>query len=171
MAETITDGCPPGEGMIGLDDTNYVKILNSETPTLVDACAKWCGPCKLIEPVLQRCTTKYSDSLTMAKYDVESKSPNLKLELLMQDVMPQSLPSLILFRDGKALAKHNGVISDQELEEFIESNLASGGLDGSSAEVNAASDEQATSSAPEKKKAGFVSFTTDRDDYMLGGDV
>lgn len=77
---------PPGKmthlfvsGMIDLDDSNYVKLLNSDTATLVDACATWCGPCKLIEPVLEKCAEKWAGKIEMAKFDVEQKNPNLKL--------------------------------------------------------------------------------------------
>jgi thioredoxin 1 len=141
--------------MISLDDTNYEKHFK-EKVVLVDACAQWCGPCKLIEPVLNRCMKKWEGTVRMAKFDVEAKNPELKLEFLLQDVMPKSLPCLILFRNGKALAKHNGVISEDDLDEFIKTNLRG----------KSSSHDQGLF-AP-KKKTGFVSFThDDKDDYML----
>ena len=66
-------------GMMDLNDENYAKLLNGQKATLVDACAIWCGPCKLIEPVLDRCATKWSETIEMAKFDVEAKNPNLKV--------------------------------------------------------------------------------------------
>ena len=144
------------DAIISLDDTNYEKHFKDKV-VLVDACARWCGPCKLIEPILNRCMKKWEGTISMAKFDVEAKNPELKLEFLLQDVMPKSLPCLILFWNGKALAKHSGVISEDDLDDFIETNLRC---------VSSSHDQGL--SAPPKKKTGFVSFANDdKDDYML----
>jgi thioredoxin-like negative regulator of GroEL len=144
------------DAMISLDDTNYEKHFKDKV-VLVNACARWCGPCKLIEPVLNRCMKKWEGTIYMAKFDVEAKNPELKLEFLLQDVMPKSLPCLILFQNGKALAKQSGVIAEDDLDEFIETNLR----------CVSSSHEQGPSALP-KKKTGFISFTNgDKDDYML----
>mmetsp|Transcript_27080 Transcript_27080/g.41533 ORF Transcript_27080/g.41533 Transcript_27080/m.41533 type:complete len:202 (+) Transcript_27080:208-813(+) len=148
--------------MINLDDDNYASLFNGKKATLVDACAQWCGPCKLIEPVLNRCAQKWSERIEMAKFDVEAKNPNLKVEMLLQNVMPKSLPSLILFRNGEALAKHNGIITEDQLNDFLETHLK--------VTSQAAPDSRNDSVNIEpKKKAGFVSFANDDDDYMLSG--
>jgi thioredoxin 1 len=142
--------------MINLADTNYETFLKGQI-VLVDACAQWCGPCKLIEPVLDRCMEKWQGTLHMAKFDVEAKNPNLKLEFLLQDVMPKSLPCLVLFKDGKALAKHNGVITDEELDDFIETNLQ-----------GTTSLQRDQGVVAPKKQAGMISLSqNDSDDYML----
>jgi thioredoxin 1 len=137
--------------MISLTDTTYEKLFKDDEIVLVDACAQWCGPCKLIEPVLDRCMRKWEGILRVAKFDVEAKNPNLKLEFLLQDVMPKSLPCLVLFRDGKAIAKHNGVITDEELDEFIETNL----------QCTAASlqRDQGVIQVGPKKQAGMISLS------------
>jgi len=137
--------------VIDLHDGNYGGILGGDKPVLVDACATWCGPCKLIEPTVHKVAEKWSDRLTVAKFDVENKnSDNLKLEMMLQKCMPQRLPSLILFYEKKAVAIHNGVITEEELHDFLESNFP----------------EQAASTP--KKTAGFISFRQQEpEDYML----
>lgn len=148
-----------------LDDTNYKQILFADSydkAVLVDACAPWCGPCKLIEKVLETCAEKWSSSLDLVKYDVEAaQNPNLKLELLMQNVMPRSLPCLLLFQEGKVVTKHSGVITEEELDALLETHL--GG-------VMAA----APSTKMKSRGAGFVSMVAQddsSDDYMLSGSI
>ncbi len=142
-----------------LSDANYKQILfadSYEKAVLVDACAPWCGPCKLIEKTLETCAVKWQDSLDLIQYNVEaSENPNLKLELLMQNAMPRSLPTLLLFQKGKVVAKHSGVITEEELDALLETHL--GG-------IAAPSSKRKQS----KAAAGFVSMARDSpDDYML----
>jgi|Transcript_57411 thioredoxin 1 len=146
--------------IVDLDDSNYRDTLlgGGEKSFLVDACAVWCGPCKLIEPIVRRCGEKWSDRLDVMRYDIESKSTNVKMELLRQDALPQKLPSLILFRDGKAVAKHSGIISEEELDDFISSNLAD--QEDLDKDIIGAAEEQ---------RSGFISFGASHDDYMLSG--
>lgn len=144
--------------ILDIDDFNYADILRGDKPVLVDACAQWCGPCKLIFPTLQRCAETWSERLVVARYDVEqgNHSGDLKLELLLQDALPTSLPMLILFEKQKVVAKHNGVITAEQLEEFLMANL-------SQPQLQAASNKQ-------QKTAGFVSLSSSSlggDDYML----
>jgi thioredoxin 1 len=135
--------------IIELNDSNYAAVLGSNKPVLVDACAPWCGPCKLIEPVLNRCADHWDGTLVVARFDVEGKNPDLKVELMLQEVMPKSLPSLILFDKQKAIATRNGVITDDQMKGFLMTNLP-------------------TEKKPEtQKEAGFLSFASTNDDYML----
>jgi thioredoxin-like negative regulator of GroEL len=88
----------------------------------------------------------------------------------MQDALPRSLPSLILFRDGSAVAKHNGVITEEELDEFLAKNLAKANSSVSvkGKEIMSRTTKTASSSSSSTKK-GFIRLGADRDDYMLGG--
>ena len=139
--------------IIDLNDSNYAAVLGSNTPVLVDACAPWCGPCKLIEPVLNRCADNWDGALVVARFDVEGKNPDLKMELMLQGVMPKSLPSLVLFEKQKAITTRNGVITDDQMEEFLKTNLPT---------------QKKTSKPETQKKAGFLSFApSTNDDYML----
>ena len=139
--------------IIDLNDSNYAAVLGSNTPVLVDACAPWCGPCKLIEPVLSRCADTWDGALVLARFDVEGKNPDLKMELMLQGVMPKSLPSLILFEKQKAITTRNGVITDDQMEDFLKTNLST---------------QKKTSRPETQKEAGFLSFAPcTNDDYML----
>ncbi|CAB9531410.1 Thioredoxin X, chloroplastic [Seminavis robusta] len=140
-----------------LNDGNYNSLIMGDKAVLVDACAKWCGPCKLIEPFLVQAAGKYADELEVVKLDVEAKdNGGVKVEFLMEGVMPEALPSLILFRGGKHIATHTGALTLDELDEFIMSNLL---------QPEAAKKEERE---PELVGGGrgFVSFAS-RDDYAL----
>jgi thioredoxin 1 len=143
--------------IIDLNDSNYAAVLGSNTPVLVDACAPWCGPCKLIGPVLNRCADNWDGALVVARFDVEGKNPDLKMELVLQGVMPKSLPSLILFEKEKAITTRNGVITDDQMEEFLKTNLPT--------------QQKKTSKPKTHKEAGFLSLASStNDDYMLTND-
>jgi len=140
--------------VIEMDDSNYAGILRQDKAVLVDACAPWCGPCKLIEPVLKSCAQKWSNHVLVARFDMESPNNSmkgLKMEFILQKVMPRSLPSLILFQNGKVVTNWNGVISEEELDELLVLNL-----DG-------------VTGVPKRKGVGTVNFSSrlDDDDYML----
>lgn len=84
--------------------------------------------------------------------------------MLLQEVMPKSLPSLILFHEGTAIGKHNGVITEEELDEFLKTNLSAVASSSTSSKSKEPSVEQ-----KQMKKAGYISFGNDGDDYMLSG--
>lgn len=152
--------------IIELDDSNYRKLFAGDKPLLVDACAPWCGPCKLIEPVVERCAENFQNSLVVSRYDVESKNNDVKMELLLQGVMPNSLPSLILIHKNKAITTHNGVVTDEQLEEFIQEQLE--GLQNVNAVTESTTVED-VEEASSVKKAGFINFASQKDDYMVSG--
>jgi len=154
---------------------------------LVDACAPWCGPCKLIEPYLNEAAKKHSDQLSILKYDVEGdNNKNLKVEMLLQGVMVRGLPTLVLYNNGKPLATHSGAITQNGLEEWLEDNLFSK-MEEFDAEVEKQLQQSTTTTVESKKKQkqqnegdkvdedgvigekrGFVSFASQGpDDYML----
>ena len=136
--------------MVDLDDSNYRQLLKGNEAVLVDVCAPWCGPCKLIEPVLERCGEKWGESLTIVKYDVESKNLGVISEFVRHDVLPKKLPALILFQNGKVVANKAGIVNDESLNDLIKDHL----------------DKE---SAQEQSTRGLLSFTHAEDDYMLPG--
>lgn len=110
----------------------------------------WCGPCKLIEGTLITAADKWSEKLEIVKYNVEDDHPNLKMELALQSALPTSLPSLILFQDCKVAGIWNGVITEDELDEFLVDQLAG------------------VSHVPGERVPGVVSLVNGEvDDYML----
>jgi thioredoxin 1 len=179
-----------------LEDDNFGKIMrggniNNKMAILVDVCATWCGPCRLIEPFVEHCAEKFATDLDVVKFDIAStNAKNVKLELLLQGVMPKALPSLILFNahDGTPIATHTGVLKQEQLEAFLENNLAkikqmvttaSSSTSTSTTAIQEAVrpmisntpivDITATATSREMKKAGLIGFTgtMERDDYAL----
>uniref|UniRef100_A0A7S2EAJ4 Thioredoxin domain-containing protein n=1 Tax=Trieres chinensis TaxID=1514140 RepID=A0A7S2EAJ4_TRICV len=138
--------------IIDVDESSFKSILEENDVVLLDICAPWCGPCKLIEPVLDRCGKRWGDALTIARYDIEQKSLAVKIELVRQEALPKKLPSLILFQNGKVVAKRAGVVNDDSLDEFLEESLA----------VDVGADDNEVES-----RSGLISFAQAKDDYML----
>lgn len=141
-----------------LDDGNYDKImLGDDKVVLAMACAKWCGPCKLIEPFVVESAEAHA--LDVVKFDVEAKNNgSVKVEFLLQGVMPRALPSLVLFRNGKQIASHTGALKQEEVDEFLQSNLPESAKDET---------RELASDSTEKGGKGFISFGGMRDNYAL----
>jgi thioredoxin 1 len=76
------------------DDTFAADVLSSSTPVLVDFWATWCGPCKMIAPVLEEIASEKAGTLTVAKMDVDANPGTAR------DFQVVSIPTLILFKDG-----------------------------------------------------------------------
>lgn len=83
--------------------TNFNTIISSSTPTLVDFYAKWCGPCKMQAPILERVKEQIGNKATILKIDVDHDNE------LASIYHVQSIPTLILFKNGKVLWRGSGV--------------------------------------------------------------
>ena len=92
-------------------------VLQADRPVLVDFWAEWCGPCKMIAPVLDDISGDYSDKLRVVKVDVDANNdvPN-KFGI-------RGIPTLIIFKDGQQIAQKVGALSKKQLIEFIDANL------------------------------------------------
>ncbi len=99
------------------DATFDKEVLQSGTPVLVDYWAEWCGPCKMIAPVLEDLAKDYAGRLTVAKLDVDA-NPQTTNQFGIRGI-----PTLILFKDGKAHAQKVGAMSKAQLAQFVDSNL------------------------------------------------
>mmetsp|Transcript_19248 Transcript_19248/g.42730 ORF Transcript_19248/g.42730 Transcript_19248/m.42730 type:complete len:216 (-) Transcript_19248:46-693(-) len=107
-----------------IDDDNCADLLGGDKAVLVDACAPWCGPCKLIQPTIVRTATKWSKSVEVVKYNVENEnSTNLRSLLQNLGVEISSLPTLVLFKNGKVLGSRSGVVTDMDVNVFLSSSL------------------------------------------------
>ena len=95
------------------DATFYEEVLNSDLPVLVDFWAEWCGPCKMIAPVLDEIAGEYAGKLKIAKVDVDA-NPDIP-----QKFGIRGIPTLIVFKGGNAEATKVGALSKSQLTDFI----------------------------------------------------
>ncbi len=91
----------------------FNDIINSSQLTLVDFYATWCGPCKMMHPVLEQLKGELGDSLRIIKLDVD-KNQNLSM-----DYRVQSVPTLMLFRKGEVLWRQSGAMSLGDLKALV----------------------------------------------------
>lgn len=92
---------------------SFSEIIQGETPVLVDFFAEWCGPCKLMAPILKEFSSHMGDRVRVLKIDVD-KSP-----LAASGYKIQGVPTLILFKKGQIVWRQSGVVSTQQLERVV----------------------------------------------------
>ena len=98
------------------DDSFEQEVLNSEIPVLVDYWAEWCGPCKMIAPILEEIVGDYTDKVKIAKLNIDD-NPNTPPKFGIRGI-----PTLMLFKNGEVEATKVGALSKSQLTAFIESN-------------------------------------------------
>ena len=104
--------------IIYLSDDNFEEeVLKSDTPVLVDYWAEWCGPCKMMTPILDDIVTEYQNKIKVTKLNIDDNP----------DTPPKygirGIPTLMLFKDGNVEATKVGAISKSQLTAFIDQHL------------------------------------------------
>ena len=99
------------------DASFQTDVLDSETPVLVDFWADWCGPCKMIAPALEEISEELSGQVTIAKMDI-MENPEVPGRIGVQ-----SIPLMVLYKDGKPVAQQLGAAPKSQLKRWLESVL------------------------------------------------
>jgi thioredoxin 1 len=99
------------------DDNFEQEVLNSSNPVLVDYWAEWCGPCKMIAPLINELADEYEGKLTVAKMDIDSNRQT------PMNYNIRGIPTMMIFKDGQVQATKVGAVSKGMLTSFVDENI------------------------------------------------
>jgi len=97
---------------------NFNELINSETPVLVDFWAEWCGPCKMIGPVVEELAADYEGKAVIGKVDVDS-NPEVSAKFGIR-----SIPTLLVFKNGEIVDKQIGAVPKNVLSQKLDAQVA-----------------------------------------------
>lgn len=106
------------KNILAVTDADFdAQVLQSDTPILVDYWAEWCGPCKMIAPILDEIAGEYEGKLTVAKLNIDENQET------PQKYAVRGIPTLMIFKNGAVAATKVGALSKSQLSAFIDSNI------------------------------------------------
>ncbi|BDD06318.1 thioredoxin [Aureibacter tunicatorum] len=100
-----------------ITDANFAEIINSDQPVLVDFWAEWCGPCKMIGPIVEELAGEYEGKAVIGKVDVDT-NPTVSAQFGIR-----SIPTLLVFKNGEVVDKQIGAVSKSILAGKLDAQL------------------------------------------------
>lgn len=97
--------------------SSFNNIINSETPVLVDFSADWCGPCKMLAPILKQVKETLGDKIKIVKIDVD------KNQLLAAKYQVRGVPTMLLFKNGNQLWRQSGLLQKEQILSIVKAHI------------------------------------------------